>query len=276
LEDTRVVYVNTFAEGACTTNPQVLTEENVEAVARAWRRSETVIHVKLLGMETVRFGDERKTVLFGDLGAAKLVLPVDKADLEETQNPMDLLDHWVSVVIDGHDFAGGGMGYIYADRAKALQILRNINGNRVNVGQQAYGVVQKVRRGAYIMNVGGFTAILPKAFYDWDALESKKFPEVGDEFPVQVIPSKVENRIVVSRRDLLPNPYEPSALPIARGALVKARTAFLRGGLLKADVSMGLRVSVNLTNMREIPEPGAVITVRVLGRNKIGYYGMFV
>lgn len=276
MEDTRVVYVNTFAEGARTTKPQVLTEENVQTVARAWRRSDTVIHVKLLGMETARLGEESKSALFGDLGAAKLVLPVDKAGLREDQNPMDLLDHWVSVVIDGHDFAGKGMGYIYADRAKALQILRSINENRVKLGQQAHGVVQQVRRTAYVMNVGGFTALLPKAFYDWDALESKKFPEVGEEFAVQVIPSKIEDRIVVSRRDLLPNPYEPSALPISRGALVKARTAFLRGGLLKADVSVGLRVSVGLKNMREIPESGSTIIVRVLGRNKNGYYGTFV
>ena len=270
MDNGRVVYVNVLAEGARITEPQVLTDENIRLVARTWQRGETVIHTLLIGMETIQVGKERHRCLIGDVGAAKILLPVENAGLRGGQQPMDLAGRWVSVVIEETDYSG--VPVLMVNRKKALTILQGINEKRVEIGRQCHGVVQIDAKGAYVMNVGGYEALLPKAFYDWDLDKKAK---VGEEFSVQVIPSKIEDRLVVNRRALLPNPFETSNVQLESGTLLKVKLLYITGGAYKAESNTGIKVNVDPINMREIPTLGDEVIVRVFGRNKQGYYGSF-
>ena len=138
------------------------------------------------------------------------------------------------------------------------------------------GVIKSVRRGAYIMDVGGYTALLPKFWYEWD--ESKRNDGVpGEEFPVLIMPSRLTDRILVSRCHLTDNPNTPSNLLIEKGAILRATVAFVRSGRVMADVYPGFRMSVHPAVLRELPRRGDQVTIRVLGRNTLGnYYGLML
>lgn len=277
MENARAIYVNTLAEGSQATEPQILTEDNVLLAARGWKRGQTVIHVKLLGIEPKMVNGKRSTYLFGDQGVAKVILPVaaEYSGLAQDVDPFTLTNHWVCGVVEDFDFEDEGNRVIIINRVKGLERLRGINAERLRPSERVHAVIQGKVRGAYIVNVGGFSALMPKAWYDWDN-EMRDEGTVGEEFPVQVRPTNVKDRIVVSRCHLMENPNAPTSIRVERGTLVKAKVAYIQGGLLKADVAPGFRVSVDPRNMRAIPKVGDQVTVRVLGMRRNGYYGITV
>lgn len=278
MDNTRAIYVNTFAEGAKVSEPQLLDEDNAVMAARGWKRSQTIIHVKLLGVETKVIEGQRKQFLFGDQGVAKVMLPVapEYSGLDEAADPLSLTDFWVSGVVDDFDFNDEKNRVLVINRVKALERLREINAERVHQGDgRAYGVIQGTRRGAYIMNVGGHTALLPKAWYDWDP-EKHGTGKIGEEFPVQIRRTNVSDRIVVSRCHLSDDPNAPTSIRVERGTIVRGTVAFIRNGKLLADIAPGFRVMAEPINMRGIPKVGDRVSIRVLGIRRAGYYGITV
>lgn len=186
MDSATTVYVNTRAEGA-RIGPQELNEQNIEFAANMWRRNKTVIHVKLMGKGRIQSGEMAKDVLIGNIGVAKIYLPFDQAALDRNQEPLTLTRHLVAVTIDAVDTSDEGNRVLLVNREAALESLRRINENRINVDDRAYGVVQRVVRGGYILNVGGYRAYLPRRYYDWDR---SALANVGDEFEVLILPSQ--------------------------------------------------------------------------------------
>ena len=273
MDNTRV-YVNTFAEGALTTEPEPITEDTVQIVMRSWKRSQTIAHYKLYGMETVGTGESRQTFLVGDIGVAKIMLPSipDYSGLAAGQAPDRLLEHWISGIVDDYDFQDEANPVIVLSRTKALQRMQEINVRRVQPGERAFGVIQGFMRGAYVMNVGGYSAVMPRAFYDWDyGMQGA----VGDSFYVQVLPSR-DGRMRVSRKALLKNPLDDANLRIKRGMIVRVRVTHSYRGSLKGEVRPGVKISIGMANMHRIPQVGDEVSVRVLGSNSRELYGVMV
>lgn len=272
--DNTKVYVNTFAEGARTTEPEMITRDNVQALMRTWKRSLTIAHYKLYGLETVGTGASAKTLLMGDIGVAKVMLPTDPAFsfLSIGQDPTRLLEHWISAVIEAVDFQDADHPVIVLNRAKALSRMREINVRRVQPGERVFAVIQGYRRGGYQMNVGGYEAIMPKAFYDWDYAESG---QIGDGFYVQVLEAK-DRRLRVSRRALMENPLEQARLRITRGMIVRARVTHSYHGMQKGEVRPGVKIRIESTHKRQLLQVGDEVSVRVLGCNQREFYGVRV
>lgn len=270
MDNTRV-YVNTFAEGALTTVPEVITEDNVQALMRTWKRSLTIAHYKLYGIETVGTSGQ---MLVGDIGVAKTMLPADAtfSDVAVGKDPTGLLSHWISAVIEDFDFHDADHRVIVLNRAKALQRMQEINVRRVQTGERVFAVIQGYMRGGYRMNVGGYEAIMPKAFYDWDYAQAG---QVGDGFFVQVLPDQ-DGRKRVSRRALLPNPLQEASGRIKRGMIVRVRVTHSYHGSLKGEVRPGVRIRIALTHARRMPQVGDEVSVRVLGCNSREFYGVSV
>ncbi|MCY0893954.1 MAG: 4-hydroxy-3-methylbut-2-enyl diphosphate reductase [Acidibacillus sp.] len=280
MENKRAIYVNTYADGSRNSEPILLTKDDVTFAARGWKRSKTLIQIHLLGIEKKVVDGLVREFLFGDIGVAKVMLPVDPeySDLIADQDPLDLTEQWICAMVEDFDLKDEGNPYILVNRKKGLERLRELNRERVTkTDNRATGVIKGMRRGAYILDVGGYTALLPKSWYDWD--DSKRNNGViGEEFPVLTMPSRLVDRILVSRCHLTANPNTPSNLLIEKGAILRATVAYIRGAVVMADVYPGFRLIVHPTILRELPRHGDQVTVRILGRgkNQGNYYGMML
>jgi len=122
------------------------------------------------------------------------------------------------------------------------------------------------------VNASGFPALLPKAFYSWDTMAQ---PEIGSEFAVVVKPSR-DDRLIVSRRDLMDSPYRSSAVRLQRGAVVLAHIRYIRGTVFQCETLSGASISVDPLHLRSVPKIGSAVKVRVLGENRMGYFGIVV
>ena len=273
MEDNTKVYVNTFAEGACITEPQEITEDKVRMIARGWKKGFTIAHYKLFGIETVGAGKEKQTLLVGDVGAAKVVLPLDPAisGLKDGQSKTSLLEHWISAVVEDYDFQDEVNPVIVLNRVKALERMCEINAQRVQPGRRVTTVIQGTIHGAYLVNAGGYEAVLPRAFYDWDF---DKLGTVGETFQAQVVASK-SGVLAVSRRALLTNPMIKAVDRYKSGMTVRAKITHVFNGLYKADISPGVKISIDATNMREITEVGEEVFVVIRKSNPKEFYGVF-
>jgi len=274
MEDTQVVYLNTLAEGAIVGEPEAIGPEQIQLVARTWKRSQAVVHYRLWGLETVKSGGVKETILVGDIGSAKVILPTstDFTGLLSTDNPERLLDYWISAVIEEYDFADESNPVLVLNRKKALQRLQQLNQRRTAPGLEAFGVIQAALRGGYILNVGGYSALLPKAFYDWDWERSGV---IGEAFPVKVI-SNDGGRLVVSRRDLLPNPFDVASGRIRRGIRVRVRITNLYRGMYKGEIQPGVRISISAPTMFRLLHVGDEVLVEIRGQNRREFYGVVV
>lgn len=274
MENSQVVYVNTFAEGALLGNPEEITGKQLPAVARTWKKSAAVAHYRLFGTESVSWRGGRKKFLIGDIGSAKIILPMEEeySGVKATDNPERLLNYWISAVIDDFDLEDEANPVLVLNRRKALLRLQEINARRVVEGGQVYGVIQAEIRGGYIMNVAGFPALMPRSFYDWDA---SLVGHVGEGFNVQVV-SMGKDGPLVSRRDLLPNPFHAVGDRIQRGARVRARITHIYNGLFKAEIRPGVRISISTPRMYRLLHIGDEVMVEVKGKNRREFYGVVI
>ncbi len=280
MDAANVVYVNVQAEGA-RISPQDISDDNIAFLSNFWKANQTVLHVKLLGTQVLKTGNINKKVLFGNIGTAKIYLPIEKAALLPNQDPMTLATHLVSVVIEATDLHDEGNRVLFVNREKALETLKGVNQSRLKAGERAYGVIQRVTRGAYVLNVGGELAYLPRAYYDWDF---EKLGHVGDEFPVLIQPNRSRNNrstiqkeqntteqeptrhryMVVSRRDLLPNPL--NEIQFDTGSIVDGKVMrFTQNGGVAVEIAKGLTVlaSGRIFGMHQPPKINDHVTIRI-------------
>ncbi|QSO48766.1 4-hydroxy-3-methylbut-2-enyl diphosphate reductase [Alicyclobacillus mengziensis] len=274
MENSQVVYMNTLAEGALIGNPEEITSKQLPAVARTWKKSAAVAHYRLFGTEFVSLRGERKKFLIGDIGSAKIILPMDEeySGVAAADNPERLLNYWISAVIDDFDLEDEADPVLILNRKKAIERLKEINARRVVEGARVYGVIQAEIRGGYIMNVGGFQALMPRSFYDWD---TGLVGHIGEGFNVQVV-SIGDNGPLVSRRDLLPNPFHAVGDRIQRGARVRARITHVYNGLFKAEIRPGVRISISTPRMYRLLHVGDEVMVEVKGKNRREFYGVVI
>lgn len=274
VENNQVVYLNTLAEGAIVGQPEEIGPDQLQLVARAWKNSQAIVHYRLWGLETVQVQGVKKVFLVGDIGSAKVMLPtdVDFSGLLLTENPERLLNYWISAVIEDYDFADEDNPVLVLNRKKALARLQSLNARRVVPGGEAYGVIQARQRGGYLLNVGGFSVLLPKAFYDWDWGRSGV---IGESFPVKII-SNEDGRILVSRRDLLQNPFEAASGRIRRGMRVRVKITHMYRGMYKGEIRPGVRISISAPTMFRLLHVGDEVLVQIRGQNKREFYGVVV
>lgn len=273
MENVEQLFLNVLAEGSRATEPQRLGERDLEGVLRIWRRGQTVIQTKLIGLETLRVGEQRMECLIAHWGHAKAILPVDPSfsDLEgrERERPLLMIDRWIACVVESADLSDESNRVVTINRRKARAIMQDVTKRKIEMGQRLHGVIQFETRGGYVLDVGGFSAMMPKAYYDWDP---GKKGDAGEEFSVVKVPTRGD-RLIVSRRDTLPNPYT-SEFRFARGSVVRAHVVTMTArGRMRVQIAPNLFASVDPVGMREIPRPGDRVMLRVLGKNPQGYYG---
>lgn len=269
-----MVFLNTFAEGACVGNPEEITSQQLRVIAPTWKRSQAIAHYRLFGVETVKLDGVKKTFLVGDIGSAKVMLPIDEAysAVPTSENPERLLNYWISAIIEDYDFQDEANPILILNRKKALEVLQQLNARRIQPGGETYGVIQHETRGGYIMNVGGYPAMLPKAFYDW---VSSQYGIIGEGFNVRIV-SNDNGRLVVSRRDLVPNPFQSATARIRKGMRVRARITHMYRGLFKAEIRPGVPISISTSTMYRLLHEGDDVMVEVRGSNKREFYGVVV
>ena len=276
MENKRAIYINTFAEGSHGSDPFVLEKNELSLAAHGWSRAKTIIHVHLIGITNTTVKGITKPYLIGDLGIAKVMLPVDReySGIEANQDPMELTDRWICGMVESYDIKDEGNAFILINRVKGLERLRDLNKERVSkAGNRATGVIKGFRRGAYVLDVGGYTAFMPRYWYDWDD-EKRNDGKLGEEFTVQIMPSSSTTQVIVSRRNAMPNPNTTTSLLLERRTMLRATVMYIRANVVMAEVYPGFQVSVDPINLREIPKQGDKVTVQVLGQNSRGYYGV--
>jgi hypothetical protein len=272
MENVRAIYVNTFAEGARSSPPVELSETDFKMVVPNWKRAKTVIHVYLFGMQRRVVNGVAQRYLIGDVGAGKVMLPTDPEHLgHDSADPMDWTHRWVCGLVEDFDVKDAGNLTLLLNRAKGIETLQRLNAERVSKeNNRATGVLRGVRRGAYVLNVGGYPALMPKSWYDWD--ETKE-PDIGEEMQVQIMRSSRPEQILVSRRHLLTHPLGDTHQLLERGTIVRAKVRYFRDRIIVGEIYPGLEVSIDPMLLRMPPKPGDIMTVEILGQNKRGYYG---
>ena len=264
------VYLNTFAEGAEIGQPEEIVPQLLPGVARTWKRSGAVVHYELYLMDTVRFKGVSKDFLIGDIGCAKIMLPMEPefTGLQPGERPELLLQHRIAAVIEDYDLEDEGNPVLVLNRKKALERLQRINERRVVTGGQAYGVIQGMSRGGYYMNVGGYPARMPKYWYDWD---TSKSGNLGDGFEVTIRDIR-DGLVIVSRRTLLPNPMDQ--IQIQAGAKVRAKITHIYNGTFRAEIRPGVRIRISTPTMFRLLHVGDTVLAEVRGQDKGGFVGI--
>lgn len=265
-----VVYLNTFAEGAEVGRPEEISAQLLPGVARTWKRSGAVVHYELYLMDTVRFKGVSKDFLIGDIGCAKIMLPMETefTALQSGQRPEQLLRHRIAAVVEDYDLEDEGNPVLVLNRKRALDRLQQINEKRVVPGGQAYGVIQGMSHGGYYMNVGGYPARMPKFWYDWD---TSRTGSVGEGFEVTVRDVR-DGWLIVSRRNLLPNPLEQ--IQIQEGAKVRAKITHIYNGSFKAEIRPGVRIRISTPTMFHLLHVGDTVMAEVRGQDREGFIGV--
>ena len=264
------VYLNTFAEGAEIGQPEEIVPQLLPGVARTWKRSGAVVHYELYLMDTVRFKGVSKDFLIGDIGCAKIMLPMEPefTGLQPGERPESLLENRIAAVVEDYDLEDEGNPVLVLNRKKALERLQKINEKRVVPGGQAYGVIQRLTHGGYYLNVGGYSARMPRFWYDWD---SSKSGRAGEGFEVAIRGHR-HGQFIVSRRNLLPNPFD--SMQIQPGAKVRAKITHIYHGFFKAEIRPAVRIRIATPTMYHLLHVGDYVMVEVRGRDKDEFFGI--
>lgn len=270
MENTYQIYINTLAEGATVSTPEEIDDKQLPAVVRTWKKSGAVAHYRLFGTETKEWQGTRKKFLIGDIGSAKIMLPCDEEFSGTSGRPERLLNYWISAVVEDFDLQDEENPVIILNRKKALKRLQELNARRVTAGSEVYGVVQVVHRVGYILNVGGYPALLPLAYYDWD---SSKSPTVGEGFNVKILAVNTRG-LVVSRRDLLENPFHKMSARIKKNSEVLATVTHTYRDQFKAEICPGVQIS--LTSPNHLLKTNQKVRAHVTGSNEREFFGVVV
>lgn len=268
------VYLNTFAEGAEVGEPQFIERDQLPLIARTWQRSGAVAHYKLFGVQTLTWQGERKTFLIGDIGSAKVMLPTEPnfTGLDENENPERLLDHRIAAVVESYDFQDEANPVLVLNRKKALERLQEINARRATRGQRAFGVIQAITRGGYRLNVAGFPALMPSVWYDWD---STKVGKIGEGFNVEVVDTRPAG-LVVSRRNLMANPFHEFKDRLAKGSRVRVKITNIYRNMFKGEIRPGIRVRIHTPTMYRLLHVGQEVMVEIRGHDEREFIGTFI
>ncbi|MDP9729315.1 4-hydroxy-3-methylbut-2-enyl diphosphate reductase [Alicyclobacillus tolerans] len=275
MENVRVVYVNTFADGSRSSEPLALTETDFRMAVPNWKRAKTVVQVYLLGMEKVEVDGVQRTFFIGDVGAGKVMMPIEPeySGLETGQDPFDLIGRWVCGMVQDFDIKDAGNMTMLINRTQGLAILRRLNAERVRqVGNKATGIIRAVRRTSYLVDVGGYLAILPKKWYDW-VEENRQKGHIGEEFPVRIMRVIDGQRIVVSRCHLIENPFE-THMKLEKGTMAKVTVKYYRERVIMGEIHPGFLVRINPVGLRIPPKRGEILMIEILGQDHQGYYGI--
>ena len=266
------VYVNTFAEGAEIGTPEEIDERALPMIAKTWKRSHAVAHYELFGIETVEWKGISKEFLIGDIGSARILLPVDEefSALGSDDRPETLFKHRIAAVVEDFDLNDEGNPVLILNRKKALARLQELNAKRIVQGGRAYGVIQGNTRGAYLMNVAGYKALMPRYWYDWD---SSKRGRVGEGFEVEIRMTRNDG-IIVSRCHLMSNPLD--RMKIGRGARVQAKITHIYRGAFQAEIRPGIPIRIQTPTMFHVPHIGDHVMVEVRSKGRQCFNGVVV
>jgi small subunit ribosomal protein S1 len=156
-----------------------------------------------------------------------------------------------------------------ARRERRLALL-----SQLPVGENVTGrVVNLVRFGAFV-DLGGVDGLIHISELDWRRVEQpSEVLELGDEVEVKILKVDVEReRISLSRRALLPNPWQDLATKYAAGDLVPGVVSHVRDFGAFVMLEEGIEGLVHTSEMDlaeaaspdELPQPGDKVVARVL------------
>lgn len=202
------------------------------------------------------------------------MLPTDPefSGLDENEDPERLLNHRIAAVVESYDFQDEANPVLVLNRKKALERLQNINAHRAERGQRAYGVIQAITRGGYRLNVAGFPALMPAVWYDWD---STKVGKIGEGFQVEVIDKRPAG-LIVSRRNLMKNPFHDFKDRLPKGSRVRVKITNIYRNMFKGEILPGIRVRIQTPTMYRLLHIGQEVMVEIRGHDEREFIGTFI
>lgn len=269
------VYVNITSEGA-RINPQALdSDEHALSMFMHWRSNDTTMQAEVVGSERVKYyhntaqGQQWKeedalVIRFGPLMG---YVPFSESGLRNNNQFVRYMGRYIAVIPDRFNPNSDGKSLLLFSRQRAIELMQGANLTQIQVGQTWTGVITMATAGGYIVNIGGYRAWLPLSLVSYSLSKTNQL-HPGELVEVKITDRiKRENgrlRIVVSRRDAVPNPYDVHAGKYSTGGSYLAEMITLNGRAGYAAFSDGVTVRVQSGRTeRDALRPGTRVLVRI-------------
>ena len=268
------IYLNITAEGA-KINPQTIeSDEYADYAFRALRGNNSVIQARVMGVGRVHyylnektgqnFKDEQSIAI--DFGETYGYVPLSYSGVPNKDGLERLRGRFISVVpLVANPNVNGERIFIF-DRVKALETMKNANVDKIKPDVEWTAVVSRASRLGYFVNIGGFNAWLPNRLVSYDTHEPMTLG-LGEMFPVKVL-RRVNNRLIVSKRDAEPHPFDKAKNKYRTGFTyiaeiknVRVNDAF---GVLDET---GIPVRLKKGEGRVLLHDGSKVVIRLTGKN---------
>lgn len=267
------IYVNITAEGALL-NPQNIESEDQAYVSfLQFRGNNTVSQTKVIGIERVKyylnqegrqeFKEEWAAVV--EFGPVFGYVPLPFSGESDREALTSLIDHRIAVVPLTMNPNAGQMLLIF-DRVRALEIMQSANLDKLKPEIEWTGVVTGVSRKGYLMDLSGFRAWLPNGLVEHGVHQPMSLKR-GDMFPVKVLRRTEKNRLVVSRRDAIPHPFDRYKDRYHKNGqyLAEIKTLGLYGVYAVLGDS-GVSVQLRRGEERGVLDVGTKVLIRLTGK----------
>ncbi|EPZ47890.1 MULTISPECIES: S1 RNA-binding domain protein [Alicyclobacillus] len=250
-----VVYVNITSEGA-QLNPQTLDDErHATNMFLMWASNDTVMQLQVMSTnDKVKYyvntanGQEWKeenaiTVKYGPVFGK---IPWSEAGFANERQAERYFNRFISAV--PHHFIPNvdGESVFVFSRQRALEIMRNANVSKVVAGATWTAVIKRRNDYGYIVDVSGNDMWLPISLVDHKVSKPYEL-EIGEMIEIKITSNTTEGRIrrvIVSRRDAKPNPYDLYHQKYSTGVSYPAEVSSVSGRTGMAVLPGGVMVRI--------------------------------
>jgi small subunit ribosomal protein S1 len=155
----------------------------------------------------------------------------------------------------------------------------------LEAGMQVTGTVTNITDFGVFVDLGGVEGLIHISELSWGRVSHpKQIVQLGEEIPVQVLDISAERcRVALSRKRLLPNPWENAADEFPEGKVVSAKISNVLSYGAFANLELGVEGLIHATEMpleegqspRDILSEGQQVQLRVLhmdaNRQRLGF-----
>ena len=269
------VYVNITSEGA-RVNPQILdSEEHALSMFMLWRSNDTTMQAEVVGIERVKYylntsdGQQWKeeNALVVEFGPLLGYVPLSETGLRNERQMFRYIGRYIAVIPDRYNPNSDGKALLLFSRQRAIELMQGANLNQLQVGETWTGVVTMRTAGGYMVNVAGYRAWLPMSLVSYSLSKATDL-EIGEMIQVKIT-DRVKRqegtlRLVVSRRDAVPNPFDIHGNKYAAGGSYLAQMVTLSGRSGYATLNDGVQIRVVPGRTeRDALRPGTRVLVRI-------------
>lgn len=279
------VYVNITSEGA-PLNPQTLDDErHATNQFLMWASNDTVMQLQVISTnDRVKYylntanGQEWKeepaiAVQFGPFFGK---IPWSESGFRTERLAERFFGRLIAAVPDRFLPNVDGENILLFSRQRALEIMRNANVSKAVAGAVWTGVITRRSPYGYMVDVAGVQAWMPLTYVDY-GLTKPYTLEIGEMIEVKITGNLTGGRIkrmVVSRRDAQPNPYDLFHQKYSTGVSYPAEVFMVTGRSGMAALPDGVKVQIRQRDdTRSTIRTGSKVKVRL--RRKMDKEKMF-